>query len=223
MSRPALRGLYAITDARLSPGDRLLDAVDAALRGGARWIQYRDKGTDAARRLAEARALVELCHAHGAGLIVNDDVELAAACGGDGVHIGAEDASLAQARARLGTDAVIGVSCYNRLELAMTAAAKGADYVAFGSVFSSPTKPHAVRADLALLRAARERLSLPICAIGGIDAGTAATVAATGVDLLAVISAVFAATDVAGAAAEIVEAIAQTIARTGAGQSPPVL
>ncbi|MEJ2655425.1 MAG: thiamine phosphate synthase, partial [Acidihalobacter sp.] len=129
----------------------------------------------------------ELCHEHSAGLIVNDDVELAAASGADGAHVGREDTDLESARARLGAQAVIGVSCYNRLELAKDAAARGADYVAFGSVFPSPTKPEAARADLDLLREARARLALPICAIGGIDATNAAVVAATGVDMLAVI------------------------------------
>lgn len=204
MTHPPLRGLYAITDARLTPGDRLLERVDAALCGGARWIQYRDKGTNATRRLAEARALAELCHAHDAGLIVNDDVELAAASGADGVHIGLEDCALESARTRLGAQAVIGVSCYNRLELAEDAAASGADYVAFGSVFPSPTKPQAARADLDLLRKARARLTVPICAIGGIDARNAAAVAATGVDMLAVISGVFGEQDPENAAGEIV-------------------
>ena len=207
MSRPPLQGLYAITDARLMPGDRLLECVEAALRGGARWIQYRDKGADAPRRLAEAQALAGLCHAHGAGLIVNDDVELAAASGADGVHVGREDAGLEIARARLGAQAVIGMSCYNRLDLAEDAAAQGADYVAFGSVFPSPTKPQATRADLDLLREARTRLALPLCAIGGIDAGNAAVVAATGIDMLAVISGVFGGGDPEIAAGEIVQAM----------------
>ncbi|WP_455385801.1 thiamine phosphate synthase [Acidihalobacter prosperus] len=207
MNRPPLQGLYAITDARLTPGERLLERVAAALRGGARWVQYRDKGSDGSRRLAEARALAELCHQHGAGLIVNDDIELAAASGADGVHIGRDDVELDSARARLGKQAVIGVSCYNRLKLAEDATAKGADYVAFGSVFPSPTKPEAARADLALLREARARLALPICAIGGIDATNAAVVAATGVDMLAVISGVFGRDDSEGAAGEIVRAM----------------
>lgn len=211
MNRPPLEGLYAITDARLTPGDKLAECVAAALRGGARWIQYRDKSTDASRRLAEARALADACHAHGAGLIVNDDIELAAASGADGVHIGREDASVENARARLGAQAVIGVSCYNRLDLAEDAATRGADYVAFGSVFPSSTKPEAVRADLDLLRQARARLALPICAIGGIDAGNAAAVAATGVDMLAVISGVFGEEDPEIAAGEIVRAMAADI------------
>ena len=215
MKHPPLHGLYAITDSHLTSGDRLLERVRAALRGGARWIQYRDKSTDAPRRLAEARALAELCHERGAGLIVNDDVELAAASGADGAHVGREDADLESARARLGAQAVIGVSCYNRLELAEDAAARGADYVAFGSVFPSPTKPEAVQADLDLLREARARLALPICAIGGIDADNAAIVAATGVDMLAVISGVFGEEDPEIAAGEIVRAMAADIGVPG--------
>lgn len=208
MTRPELRGLYAITDARLTAGPGLTVSVTAALRGGARWIQYRDKGDDEPRRLAEARALANLCHAHGSALIVNDDVGLAAASGADGVHLGRDDADPGAARARLGPHAVIGVSCYDRLELAERAVERGADYVAFGSVFPSPTKPQAVRAGLDLLHEARARLTLPICAIGGIDAGNAKEVAATGADLLAVISGVFAAADPQAAARDIVRAIA---------------
>lgn len=207
MKRPPLHGLYAITDARLAVEGVLLERIAAVLGGGARWVQYRDKSADQPRRLAEARALVELCHAHGAGLIVNDDVELAADCAADGVHLGADDISLESARRRLGQAAVIGVSCYNRLELATEAAARGADYVAFGSVFPSPTKPQAVRAEITLLREARARLDIPICAIGGIEAGNAAAVAATGVDLLAVISGLFAAADPQAAAQAIVRAL----------------
>lgn len=206
MKRPALRGLYAITDAQLTPGAQLLERVSAAVHGGARWIQYRHKDEHAPHRLAEARALAQRCHALGAALIINDDVALAVASGADGVHLGRDDLDLETARARLGPQAVIGVSCYDRLELAEQAADRGADYVAFGSVFPSPTKPHAVHASLELLREACTRLELPVCAIGGINTHNAAEVAATGVDLLAVISAVFGAGDPKAAAREIVRA-----------------
>jgi len=191
---PALKlprgGLYAISD---GPRDDLLAACAAALRGGARVLQYRDKSHDAARRLAEAAALAALCADFGVPLIVNDDVELAAALG-CGVHLGAEDAGLAAARARLGPGAAIGVSCYDSLERARAAATAGADYLAFGAFFPSPTKPRALRADAALLRAALP-LGLPLVAIGGITPDNAAPLIAAGAAFVAAISGVFAAPD----------------------------
>ncbi|AOU99045.1 thiamine-phosphate diphosphorylase [Acidihalobacter yilgarnensis] len=197
--RPPLGGLYVITDAHLTPGNRLIEAAGEALAGGARWLQYRDKGDDETRRLAEARALQRLCHEQGAGFIVNDDLDLAVACGADGLHIGADDAPLAEARARLGPEAVIGISCYNRLDLAREAAAAGADYLAFGSLYPSQTKPEAVAAGLALIHDART-FGRPVCAIGGIDAGNAAAVIAAGANLIAVVSAVFGVADIRTAA-----------------------
>ncbi|MEF3194210.1 MAG: thiamine phosphate synthase [Halothiobacillaceae bacterium] len=198
--REALRGLYVITDTALIPDDRFAERVEAALRGGARIVQYRDKRRDAGVRLRLAAELVSLCRTHGALSIINDDVELAAEVAADGVHLGKEDAALGQARNRLGQGAVIGVSCYNRLELALEAAAEGADYVAFGSFFPSRTKPEAVPANMDLLREARKKLSLPLCAIGGITADHAAPLIEAGADMLAVISDVFAAADVEAAA-----------------------
>lgn len=184
-----LQGLYAITDG--STGNVLLDKVEQALRGGAAWVQYREKGTDAARRLQEARDLQALCHAYNCGFIVNDDPVLARQAGADGVHIGQHDAAFQDARTLLGNRVLIGVSCYNRLELAVSAARQGADYVAFGSFFPSPTKPLAVPATLELLRTARQQMDLPICAIGGITLENAPALLENGADLLAVISDLF--------------------------------
>lgn len=197
------RGLYVITDADLLPDAALEAAVAAAIAGGARVVQYRDKSDDAARRHAQAAALVALCHARGVPLIVNDDVALAAAVGAAGVHVGKDDAALAAARAALGPQALIGVSCYADLALARAAVAGGADYVAFGAFFPSRIKPGAVRADPALLRAARAELPCPIVAIGGITAGNGAGLVAAGADSLAVISDVFGATDMRAAAAAL--------------------
>ncbi len=194
------RGLYAVTDTELTRGQRLVDAVAEALAGGAVMVQYRDKSSDSARRRREATALNELCSSHGVPLIVNDDPALARQAGAAGVHLGAQDAPLAGARELLGPKAIIGCSCYNRLELARQAAANGADYVAFGSFFPSPTKPAAVRAPPELLSAARRELSLPIAAIGGIDPDNAVTLLRHGAGLLAVISALFAVADVEAAA-----------------------
>ncbi len=195
-----LHGLYVITDTALIPDERFGERVAAALRGGARIVQYRDKRDAPALRERLASEMVRLCREFDAISIINDDVELAARVGADGVHVGRDDAALAHARARLGTDAIIGVSCYNRLELAVRAAEQGADYVAFGSFFPSRVKPEAVPAGIELLREARERLTVPRCAIGGITAEKGGPLVEAGADMLAVISDVFAAPDIEAAA-----------------------
>jgi thiamine-phosphate pyrophosphorylase len=194
-----LRGLYAITPEGLAEPD-LLTRIERALAGGARVVQFRDKSADAARRRQRAAALLALCRAAGAPLIVNDDVELAAAIGADGVHLGREDGSVAAARARLGAEALIGVSCYDAWARAREAAAAGADYLAFGAVFASPTKPAAVRAPLELLGRARREFGLPLAAIGGITLARASAVIEAGADMLAVITDLFDAPDVAAQA-----------------------
>ena len=191
-------GLYAITD---GPRADLAAAAAAALRGGAAMLQYRDKTADAARRVAEATALLELCRRGGVPLIVNDDIELAAAVGAHGVHLGEGDVSVAQARARLGAEAIIGVSCYASIARARAAAAAGAAYLAFGAFFPSPTKPHAARANIQLLHEARP-LGLPLVAIGGITPGNARELIDAGADFVAAISGVFADADPAAAARE---------------------
>ena len=196
----SLKGLYAITDGGLTPGAALAPAVEAAIRGGARLVQYRDKSHDAARHSREARELAVLCREHGALFIVNDDVGLALESGADGVHLGKDDGDLAAARVHLGPRALIGVSCYDSLERARAAAHGGADYVAFGSFHASESKPGAVRAPISLLTAARKELSIPICAIGGITPENGAALLAAGADMLAVIRGVFAAKDVGAAA-----------------------
>lgn len=200
MNQPACRGLYAITDALLIPDERLTTAVEQAILGGARLIQYRDKSHDAARRLTQAAALNALCQRHAVPLIVNDDVELATQVGAAGVHVGKDDPAFAIARAHLGQNAIIGVSCYDRLDLALEAARAGADYVAFGAFFPSPTKPTETRASIALLRKARAALSIPIVAIGGITPDNAPLLLDVGADALAVVSGVFGQPDIQAAA-----------------------
>ena len=197
-----LRGLYAITPESLVRGERtpLLAAVAAAIRGGARLIQYRDKWRSGKQRVALARALLTVCHDGGAQLIINDDVELALASGADGVHLGRGDGSLAAARARLGSGALIGASCQDSLPRAMEALAAGADHVAFGRFFTSTTKPEAPPAHVSTLHAARLALRAPICAIGGITPATAPLVIAAGADLVAAVDGVFGAADVEAAA-----------------------
>ncbi len=194
------RGLYAITDTLLIPDDRLVDAVEQAILGGARLVQYRDKSTDPIRRLAQVQALNAICRRHAVPLIVNDDVELAAQAGAAGVHVGQDDPAFAHARARLGEDALIGVSCYDRLDLALAAADEGADYVAFGAFFPSPTKPAEIHAPIELLRAARAALRVPVVAIGGITPDNAPLLLETGADMLAVVSGVFGQPDIQAAA-----------------------
>jgi thiamine-phosphate pyrophosphorylase len=190
------RGLYAITD---GPRADLVGACTAALEGGAAVLQYRDKTSDHACRRDEARALAALCTRHRMPLIVNDDVELAAGIGAAGVHLGEHDADIAAARSRLGNGAIIGVSCYDSLERARDLAAAGADYLAFGAFFPSPTKPQARRATPDLLRAARA-FGKPLVAIGGITPDNAADLIAAGADFVAVVSGVFGQPDVTDAA-----------------------
>lgn len=186
-----LSGLYVITRPLPGGGSALADAVRRAIAGGATLVQYRDKSRNGERRRAEASAVLEACRVAGVPLIINDDCDLAARVGADGVHLGATDASPGEARDTLGSDTIIGVSCYNELERAIEAEAAGASYVAFGSFFPSSTKPNAVRAHPELLREARHRLSIPICAIGGITAENGAELVKAGADMLAVLSGVF--------------------------------
>ena len=189
-----LRGLYAITDSQLLADGKLLPYVEAALKGGAQLLQYRDKSADSARRLYDAQALQELCERYGASLIINDDLELAARLG-VGLHLGQGDGSLLAARQRLGPQAIIGATCHAQLELADAAAANGASYLAFGRFFNSQTKPGVPTATLELLEQARHRFALPLAAIGGITLEHAPALIANGASLLAVINDLFAAED----------------------------
>jgi thiamine-phosphate pyrophosphorylase len=191
-----LRGLYAITDSQLLAGDKLLPYVEAALKGGARLLQYRDKSSDEARRLREAEALGELCTRYGASLIINDDAELAARLG-VGLHLGQGDGSLAAARALLGRQAIIGGTCHASLELAANAVGEGASYIAFGRFYNSQTKPGAPAASLELLEQAKQRFHLPIVAIGGVSLENAPELIARGASMVAVIHALFGASSAA--------------------------
>jgi thiamine-phosphate pyrophosphorylase len=195
-----LAGLYAIADTHYLDDARLPTAVSEAILGGARVIQYRDKKHDAESRLGQAREIAKLCRQHNVLFLVNDDIELAKQAWASGVHLGREDAALAEARTMLGLQAIIGVSCYNDLARAEQAQAQGADYVAFGSFYPSRTKPQAVRANLELLCAAKQKLRLPVVAIGGITPENGAHLVAAGADALAVIEGVFGQDDVRAAA-----------------------
>ncbi len=196
------RGLYAIADRETIGDERFEQAVEAALRGGAAMVQYRDKGTDPERRLREAERLVRACRRFGARSIINDDPALALEAGADGVHVGADDGDPGAIRERLGPDAIVGVSCYDRLDLAVRARAVGADYVAFGRMYPSTTKPGGPHPGMELLGRARTATGLPICAIGGITVARAPELIAAGADLLAVIGDLFNHKDAAARAAE---------------------
>ena len=185
-----LRGLYAITP-------EASDAVERArlaLEGGVALLQYRRKRRD----LDEARAVAALARRHGVPLIVNDDIELALELDAAGVHLGRDDGDLGAARKRL-AGRILGASCYDDPGRARRAVEAGADYVAFGSVFASPTKPAAVRAPLALFAT---RFGVPLCAIGGITLQNAPRVIAAGADLVAVVTDLFDAPDVRARAAQ---------------------
>lgn len=196
-----LRGLYAVTPA-LSDTRLLCERVEQAIAGGAALVQYRAKGIEAALALEQSRRIGGMCRAAGALFLVNDSIELARASGADGVHVGRDDAGVAQARRDL-PRAIVGASCYDDPSRAAIAAREGADYVAIGSVFASSTKPGARRAPLEAIAKAARFSALPVAAIGGIDLANARLAREAGADMLAVISAVFDAPDIAAAARAI--------------------
>jgi thiamine-phosphate pyrophosphorylase len=196
-----ISGLYAVTpDNNDTPG--LLASVEAALSGGARLLQYRNKSASPALRLIQGRALLALCWEYQVPLIINDHLDLALALDAHGLHLGSDDGQLPEARVRLGAGKILGASCYRSVETAMDAQQSGADYVAFGGFFPSTVKPSAVRAPLALLQDAKQRLSVPVVAIGGITTANAPQLLAAGADSVAVISALFGAPDIRAAARE---------------------
>ncbi len=182
-------GLYVITAAEKRTHEQIVAAIAAAIKGGARVIQYRDKAADSPQqRFSLARRLRAVCHAVQIPLIINDDIDLAARVGADGVHLGKEDGAIEEARKRLGSEAIIGISCYASPERACRAQTHGATYVAFGRFFPSRSKPHATPADPALLKAVR--LRIPVIAIGGITPENGGELLAAGANLLAVIESV---------------------------------
>ncbi len=196
--RPPLAGIYALTpDDNLLP--RLSALVESALKGGVKWVQYRNKIAPKPLRRAQAAELLRLCRAYGAKLLVNDDVWLAVEIGADGAHLGRDDipgGSLTTAREALGPHRILGVSCYDDLDRAEVAVDAGADYIAIGSVFASASKPLATRASLDTLVEAKRRFKVPVAAIGGITVKNAPQVLAAGADMLAVLSDLFDAMDI---------------------------
>ena len=195
-TKDRLKGLYAITDESLIAEEKFSETIEAALRGGASIIQYRDKSANQAKRLQQAAMLRELCNRYDATCIINDDIELAKAVAADGVHLGRDDTAISSARQELGADAIIGISCYDDIGLAVTAEQNSADYVAFGTMFSSPTKPDAVCAGPDTITQARKQLNIPICAIGGINESNILQLVNHHTDMAAVISSLFTADDI---------------------------
>lgn len=188
------QGLYAITADGMSES-ALLAAVAAAIEGGAVMLQYRDKSRALPEKQMLARRLCELCHGRNIPLIVNDDIALAALVGADGVHLGKDDAAIGAARSALGPGAIIGVSCYDNLELARRAQILGASYAAFGRFFPSSSKPNATPASSATLQQAKQELHIPLAAIGGITPANGAPLVAAGADFLCAIDGLFGQSD----------------------------
>lgn len=196
-----IKGLYAVTPDEQNT-DWLLAKVEAALRGGINLLQYRNKRADHRLQTQQARAILPLCRQYQVPFIINDSIELCLTLDADGVHLGADDGNLAEARARLGAGKILGASCYNRLDLALAAAEAGADYAAFGACFASATKPNAVLAPLDLFMLARRSISIPLVAIGGIHLENAKQVIEAGADSIAVVGALFNAESEAGQSVE---------------------
>lgn len=195
MTNKSLRGLYAITP-DYADRCRLLADVTAALTGGCKLLQYRDKLSPPTERVARARALLEITHHFDAKLIINDDLPLAILINADGLHLGKDDGNLAAARAIIGPEKILGASCYNSFEAAQIANHAVVDYVAFGAAFPSPTKPDAPTATVDLFKRAKTELSASCCAIGGITLERAPQLIVSGANLLAVITDLFSAPDI---------------------------
>ena len=194
-NRSIPRGLYALTDMDLLPDDRIVQGVEQALAGGAVMVQYRDKRSDRTQRARIAASLRDSCRRFERPLIINDDPQLALEVGADGVHVGLEDTDPHEARALLGEDAIIGVTCHASLEQARAMAGNPADYVAFGRFFPSRTKSGPALAEPELLSRCRE-LGIPCVAIGGIRLDNASGLIDAGADLIAVIHGLFSAPDI---------------------------
>ena len=194
MNDRVIRGLYAVTPDE-SDTALLAARVEAAVAGGARLLQYRNKGAPLSLRLEQARTLVHICRLAGVPLIVNDDPDVALEVGADGVHLGRDDGDVAAARIRL-PGKLLGVSCYNEIARAISAERDGADYVAFGRFFPSVTKPGDIKASLDLVAKAKRCVHVPIIAIGGITLEHTPSLIAAGIDAVAVVSALFASADV---------------------------
>ena len=190
-----IKGLYAITDTANLSSELMLTRTEEILRAGAKLLQYRNKQANENTRIAEAEQLLDLCRKYSVPLIINDDISLAVQIGADGVHLGKTDSSIANARERLGNKAMVGCSCYNDLDRAQLVSKSGADYIAFGAFFPSPTKPGAAHATADIIQTAKQKFDLPVVAIGGITPENGQSLIAAGADMLAVISGLYASND----------------------------
>ncbi|WP_020656827.1 thiamine phosphate synthase [Massilia niastensis] len=194
-----MRGLYLVTP-NWDDTERLLAVTDTALAAGAALVQYRHKDASPALRAEQAAALLALCRRHGRPLVINDHLDLCRDLDADGVHLGYTDAGIAQARALLGKDRIVGASCYGELALARAAQEAGASYVAFGGFYPSPVKKYSFVTPPALLDGVRPALTLPVVVIGGMTPENAAPLVARGADMVAAITSVYGSEDPAGAA-----------------------
>jgi len=191
-------GLYVLTEHERHDFPELITKTTAILKTGIAALQYRNKAAGETQKVREASILQALCHEYRTLFLINDDVDLALKLDADGVHIGSEDLRYRQARDYLGETFLIGVSCYNSLARAESAVTEGADYIAFGAMFPSPTKTETVKAGPDLIRAFKSRHRIPVAAIGGITPGNCTPLIRAGTDLLAVISSVYRTNDPAG-------------------------
>lgn len=181
--------IYAISDDILMPENLALKYSREILECGVKFFQFRSKKAVKNEKLASE--ILNLCEKFGAKFIVNDDVKFAKKIGANAVHLGKDDENIKEAFEILGKDAYVGVSCYNDISLAINAAKNGASYVAFGSVFTSPTKPNAPKCGLEVVKEAKQILNLPVCVIGGINETNIGSLSHTKPDLIAVISAIY--------------------------------
>lgn len=193
-----MRGLYLVTP-NWDDTARLLDRTEQALAAGVTLLQYRHKSASPALRREQAGALLALSRRHGCPFIVNDFVDLCEDIGADGVHLGGTDASVAEVRARLGADKIIGASCYGELALAHAAQEGGASYVAFGGFYPSAVKVYPVTTAPEIVTRAKAALTLPVVVIGGMTVDNAAPLAARGADMVAAITSVYQASDIGAA------------------------
>ena len=181
--------IYVISDDVLMPENLALEYTREILECGVKFFQFRSKKAVKNEKLASE--ILNLCEKFGTKFIVNDDVKFAKKIGAKAVHLGKEDEGIKEAFEILGKDAYVGVSCYNDISLAINAAKNGANYVAFGSVFASPTKPNAPKCDLEVVKEAKQILNLPVCVIGGINETNIGSLSHAKPDLIAVISAIY--------------------------------
>ena len=198
--------LYAVTDQAWVGKQTLLEQIEAALKGGATIVQLREKKMDEDRFVAEAIQVRELCHKYNVPLIINDNVDVALKSGSDGVHVGIEDAPVAEIRKRVPADFIIGATC-KTVEQAKIAEAAGADYMGVGAVFPSPTKTNAVRITNEQLREIVSSVSIPAVAIGGISYDNVCEIKGSSVSGVAVVSAIFGAEDIEQATALLKERV----------------